>query len=148
MKFSTVLPHVAAADKATDTHTDKRIRNIFASKQMDKLCCKPVVSWQLLAHVVAQIVSVSICTLFSVFRIQFSVFRSQFTVNSFPFRVFRCCSSSFSVFCFQFKVLANILRLPRPLPSLLPSVVCGHLFGPVIVIYVYVCVCVHVYVLC
>lgn len=104
MKFSTVLPHVAAADKATDTHTDTetRTRNIFASKQMDKLCCKPVVSWQLLAHVVAQIVSVSICTLFSVFRIQFSAHSLPLTVFRFEFSVAAVLRFLFSVFNLRF----------------------------------------------
>lgn len=73
----------------TRRHT-KHTQNLFASKQMDKLCCKPG-QWQLLAHVVGQIVSVS------VFCIQFSVFRSQFTVYSFPL-----CSFSFSVFNLRF----------------------------------------------
>lgn len=127
----------------THTQTDTRTRNIFASKQMDKLCWKPVVSWQLLAHVVGP--NCFSLYLYSVFRIQFSVFRSQFTVNSFPFRVFRCCSSSFSVFCFQFKVLANILRLlsPSPLIRRLRSFVWSGNRNLCICICMCVCICMY-----
>lgn len=76
-------------------------------------------------------------SLFSVFSFPLTVYRLQFAVFSFPL-----CSSScsvfhflFTIFCFQFKVLASLLR---------PSAVCGHLFGPVIVIYMYCASCRHV----
>lgn len=72
-----------------------------------------------------------------------SVFCFQCSAYSLPFTVCRCAALSFSVFhfpctifCFQFKVFSKSFYAPLA--------VCGHLFGPVIVIYMYCASCRHV----
>lgn len=106
------------------------------TRDMEFICLKP--KWIKFAASVASGAVISSCC-----GANCKLLRTTFSVFSVPLTVCRCAALSFSVFhfpctifCFQFKVFSNSFCAPLA--------VCGHLFGPVIVIYMYCASCRHV----